>query len=155
MTKTAALALEELFDQADKDGIKLYGVSGYRSYTTQQFVYQNNINRFGMANAEIYSAKPGASEHQTGLAVDVSCASMGSSLSAGFAQTKEGIWLAEHCANYGFIIRYPMDRTDITGYGYEPWHIRYVGKEVAKYLTENDLVLEEYEGAKSYEEWNR
>ena len=91
-----------------------------------------------------YSAKPGYSEHQTGLSIDVSASSIGNRLSESFGSTDEGIWLAAHAHEYGFIIRYPKDKASITGYAYEPWHIRYVGIELATYLYENNLTLEEY-----------
>ena len=84
------------------------------------------------------------SEHQTGLALDVSCPAVSLNLSQAFSETAEGRWLARHAPLYGFIIRYPKDKTKITGYSYEPWHIRYVGKNLAKYLYKNNLTLEEY-----------
>jgi hypothetical protein len=91
-----------------------------------------------------YSATPGYSEHQTGLAIDVSAKSVNNRLDESFGDSVEGIWLATHAQEYGFIIRYPKDKSDITGYSYEPWHIRYVGKPLAKYIYENNLCLEEY-----------
>ena len=82
----------------------------------------------------------GTSEHQTGLAIDISCSSIQGMLSDKFADTKEGKWVSDNCYKYGFIIRYPKNKSNVTGYGYEPWHIRYVGKELAKYLYDNNIL---------------
>lgn len=153
MDETASEALEELFAGAKEDGVELVGVSGYRSYNTQSSIYYRNLRRNGYGYTSIYSAQPGKSEHQTGLAIDVSCAEIGYQLYSRFAQTKEGIWLQEHCEEYGFIIRYPENKTDITGYAYEPWHIRYVGVKVAQYLKLHDITLDEYSKAMGYEEF--
>ena len=91
-------------------------------------------------------AYPGQSEHQTGLAMDVSCQSVGFTLEEDFGQTTEGIWLSENAHKFGFIIRYGKDTTNITGYSYEPWHIRYVGKDAAKEIYDLNITLEEYLG---------
>ena len=112
--------------------------SGFRSYSYQGMLYNNYVNRDGKAAADTYSARPGHSEHQTGLAMDINYA--GSS----FDTTPEAKWLAAHCAEYGFIIRYPQGKQDITGYKYESWHIRYLGKELAKEVTDSGLTLEEF-----------
>lgn len=144
LQKSAADALEVLVADAAKDGIYLYGVSGYRSYARQEDIYNKNLRTKGIEHTAQYSAEPGHSEHQTGLAIDVSCKEINCELEQRFATTKEGIWLTQHAVEYGFIIRYPQDKEAITGYSYEPWHIRYVGKELAKYLSENKLTLEEY-----------
>lgn len=106
--------------------------SGYRSYEYQESIY----------NGDIYQAKPGESEHQTGLAIDVTIDGIG--LTPYFSYTKEGIWLSENAYLYGFIIRYPQNKEKITGYLYEPWHIRYVGKYHARIIHKNNLTLEEY-----------
>ena len=90
------------------------------------------------------SAYPGRSEHHTGLSIDITSKSMGWNLSQDFADYEDGKWLNTHCQDYGFIVRYPKNKTDVTGYAYEPWHFRYVGEEVAKYIMENNLTLEEY-----------
>lgn len=153
METTAAKALEELFAAAEKDGIHMMGISAYRSYTTQNGIYHSNLANKGYAFASVFSAEAGKSEHQTGLAIDVSAASVGYVLSARFSYSEEGIWLKEHCTDYGFIIRYPEGKTDITGYTFEPWHIRYVGVDVAKYVTEQGITLDQYEGAVDYEEY--
>jgi D-alanyl-D-alanine carboxypeptidase len=144
MRPEAAEALEQLFASAEEAGYKLSGVSGYRSYTRQYNIFTNNILTKGKEHTLKYSAAPGTSEHQTGLAMDVSCESLRYDLSTSFSETPEGIWLSQNAYHYGYIIRYPKGKGDITGYAYEPWHIRYVGKGLAKYLYENDLTLEEY-----------
>ncbi|MDF2908947.1 MAG: hypothetical protein K0R34_4268 [Herbinix sp.] len=144
MRPEAADALEMLFDGAKRDGIILYGISGFRSYERQYKIFINNIVNKGKTYTLRYSAVPGTSEHQTGLAIDVSAKSLNFKLSSNFASSKEGIWLAKNAHDYGYIIRYPEDSENITGYAYEPWHIRYVGKGLAVYLYENDMTLDEY-----------
>lgn len=146
MRKIAANALEKLFAAAKKDGVELYGISGYRSYARQKEIYDRNVAIRGKAATDAVSAMPGSSEHQTGLTIDVSAKSVGYRLDQSFGDTKEGKWLAKHCHEYGFIIRYPYEKEKITGYSYEPWHIRYVGTSIAGYLYKNDLTLEEYYG---------
>lgn len=146
MRKVAANALEKLFAAAKKDGVELYGISGYRSYARQKQIYDRNVAIRGKAATDAVSAMPGSSEHQTGLTIDVSAKSVGYRLDQSFGDTKEGKWLAKHCHEYGFIIRYPYEKEKITGYSYEPWHIRYVGTSIAGYLYKNDLTLEEYYG---------
>ena len=130
---------------AANDGISLSVISGYRSYSRQNTIYNNYVSRDGKAKADTYSARAGHSEHQTGLAADIN------SLSQSFKNTKEGQWLNEHCSEYGFIIRYPKGKESITGYIFEPWHIRYVGKELASALYNNGdwITLEEYFGITS------
>jgi len=137
-------ALDALIAGAALDGVSLWMKSGFRSYETQKTLYNNYVARDGKEEADRYSARPGHSEHQTGLAFDLN------SLEQSFGETKEGIWLAEHCAEYGFIIRYPAGKEEITGYMYEPWHIRYIGTEKAKLVTESGLCLEEYYDLPSY-----
>lgn len=144
MRAVAADALEELVEGAQQDGYRLVAVSGFRSYSRQQTIYQGNVDRMGEEEANKVSAKPGQSEHQTGLAMDLSCESIGFSLEEALGELPEGQWLAENVHKYGFIIRYQKNKTDITGYNYEPWHIRYVGEALAKYLYNNDLTLEEF-----------
>lgn len=146
MRQEAADALEELFAAGDAEGIHLYGVSAYRSYSRQYTIYATNLITRGIKHTNRYSAAPGASEHQTGLAIDVSSESAGYSLEEVFGTTKEGIWLAKNAHRFGFIIRYPKEKEEITGYAYEPWHIRYVGTELAAYLYESGLTLDEYYG---------
>ena len=144
MRPEAAQALEQLFAQAKSEGIILYGISAYRSYERQYKIFTNNIVKKGKSHTLRYSAVPGTSEHQTGLAIDVSTKSLGFKLTTRFASSPEGIWLGQNAHKFGYIIRYPKGDEEITGYAYEPWHIRYVGKELAVYLYDNDLTLEEY-----------
>ncbi|WP_313732057.1 D-alanyl-D-alanine carboxypeptidase family protein [Cohnella nanjingensis] len=144
LQRPAARALEKLFAGASDDGITLKAVSGYRSYATQKAIFDRNAELKGAEVANKTSAHPGQSEHQTGLAMDVSSASANYELEEKFAKTKEGKWLASHCAEYGFIIRFLKGKEDITGYSYEPWHIRYVGVEMAKEIMKQHITLEEY-----------
>ena len=144
MRKDAAEALERLFAAAKEEaGLTLYAHSGYRSYSTQQAIYQRKINEVkNVEKARLLVADPGASEHQLGLAMDVKGSPNGK-LNAAFGKTKEGIWLAENAYRFGFI-RYKEEWTEITGYAYEPWHIRYVGLEHAAIIHELDIPFEEY-----------
>jgi len=144
MRPEAATALEILFAAAKKECYILYGVSGYRSYDRQYKIFTNNIALKGKTHTLKYSAVPGTSEHQTGLSIDVSTESLNFKLDAAFADSPEGIWLSENAYLYGYIIRYPKGSSALTGYAYEPWHIRYVGKDLAKYMYENNLTFEEY-----------
>lgn len=139
----AQAALDKMFAAAEADGITLFVNSGFRSYELQTTIYNNYVSRDGKDAADRYSARPGYSEHQTGLAFDLN------SFEQTFDETPEGIWLAEHCSEYGFIIRFGKDKEEITGYMYEPWHVRYVGTTVAKALTESGQCLEEYLGITS------
>ncbi|GMK39908.1 putative carboxypeptidase YodJ [Paenibacillus sp. CCS19] len=145
MRREAAKALERLFDGARKDGVHLSGVSAYRSYSTQKWLFQHYVNRDGYAAAVKYSAIPGTSEHQTGLAIDVSGEDGKCAVSSCFADTKEAKWLSKHSAEYGFIVRYPKGKESITGYKYEPWHIRYIGPAaMAKEIRDRGITLEEF-----------
>ena len=144
LRKVAADNLELLFQAAKNDGCVLEGVSGYRSYKRQKTIYEYNLLNNGFEYTQIYSAMAGTSEHQTGLAIDISCHSMQGILTDKFGDTKEGKWVSENSYKYGFIVRYPKNKSNVTGYGYEPWHIRYVGNELAKYLYENNITLDEY-----------
>lgn len=139
----AADALEEMQAAAAAEGLTLYVVSGYRSYQTQKSVYAGWVNQDGKELADTYSSRAGHSDHQTGYTFDLN------SLEQSFAYTPEGMWLAEHCAEFGFIIRYPEGKEMYTGYIYEPWHVRYIGKEKAKIITASGLSLEEYYGITS------
>ncbi len=151
LTDETYSAFEELSYAASVDGLDIYISSGFRSYETQDEIYNNYVYWNGQEVADTFSARPGYSEHQTGLAIDVN------TIDDSFAGTPEAIWLEENCTDYGFIIRYPQGKQDITGYQYEPWHIRYVGKEVAEALRDASisagdptLTLEEYLGIDSY-----
>ena len=139
----AQSAVDAMIAAAADDGVTLYVISGYRSYEYQAGLYERYVARSGAEAADTFSARPGHSEHQTGYAFDLN------SLDTSFADTKEGKWLAAHCAEYGFIIRYPADKVDITGYIYEPWHVRWLGEELAKKVTDSGLCLEEYFGITS------
>ena len=136
-------ALLELQKAASAAGHDLPLLSGYRSYATQKSTYEYWCNLYGEAYAQNVSARPGHSEHQTGLAFDVA------SLKSSFGDTEAGKWLESNCAEYGFILRYPKNKTHITGYYYEPWHIRYVGTEHSIPIMSQNLTLEEYLGVKS------
>ena len=143
LTDECESAFEEMQAAAAEEGLDLYVASGFRSYELQASLYQRYCDRDGKAAADTYSARPGHSEHQTGLAIDLN------SISSDFAYTAEGQWVSEHCWEYGFILRYPADKVDITGYMYEPWHIRYLGRDTAKAVYESGLCLEEYLGVDS------
>lgn len=147
MRKTAAKALEDLFKAGDKAGVQLYGQSGYRSYERQVSVFGANVKSMGEKKANQVSARPGESEHQTGLAMDVTSADVNFRVDEDFGDTKEGKWLKDHAHEYGFIIRYLKGKEATTRYSYEPWHIRYVGPAAAKVMYEKHLTLEEYLGA--------
>jgi D-alanyl-D-alanine carboxypeptidase len=142
----AAAALESLVAGAARDGVAIIAVSGYRSYATQQGLYARYTDGFGQTHTDALSARPGFSEHQTGLAVDVgnpdgSCALLGC-----FASTPAGAWAAANAPRFGFIVRYPEGASAVTGYAYEPWHLRYVGPKAAAEITRRGLTLEAYEG---------
>lgn len=136
-------ALQQMFAAAKAEGYDLFVRSGFRSYATQKSLYNSYVNRDGKAAADRYSARPGHSEHQTGLAFDINKAN------SSFAGTPEAKWLAENCHKYGFIIRYPEGKEAITGYIYEPWHVRYLGVDTATAVYNSGLCLEEYLGITS------
>jgi len=143
MREDAAAALEEMFAAAKEDGINLAIVSGYRSYSKQSTIYARKKSSVGQKEADRVSARPGTSEHQLGLAMDL--ARKGSSqLNTSFGKTKEGQWVNENAHRFGFIIRYLEGYEEVTGYMYEPWHVRYVGKEHALALYESALPMEWY-----------
>ncbi|MFC0015986.1 MULTISPECIES: D-alanyl-D-alanine carboxypeptidase family protein [Allobacillus] len=146
LRKPAALALEKLFEAAEDEGIELVAVSGYRRYETQVYLYNRNVEVKGKEYADQYSAKPGHSEHQTGLAMDVSAASVAFDLVEAFEETPEGQWVAENAHEFGFVIRYPKGKSDITGYNFEPWHLRYVGPEIATSIHEQNVTIEKFFG---------
>ena len=144
MKADAYKAFKKMRKAARADGKYFKICSAYRSYETQKYLYKNYLSTMGKELRNIRSAAPGRSEHHTGYAIDITCKSMGWTLSQDFASTSEGKWIKKHCAEYGFIIRYPKGKTDITGYDYEPWHLRYVGVDVAKEITKKGITLEEY-----------
>jgi len=140
----AASALEAMFQDAEKAGHILYARSGYRSYSRQSAIFYGYVKKYGRLKTETFSAPPGMSEHQTGLAMDISSKAVNYALIQKFGELAEGIWVKENSWRYGFIIRYPKDKTDITKYSYEPWHLRYVGRAAAKVIHKRDITLEEY-----------
>jgi D-alanyl-D-alanine carboxypeptidase len=144
MRSVAAKAWEMLFAGAGKDDIQLAGASAYRSYATQKLLFNRYVKQDGFEKARTYSALPGTSEHETGLAIDVSGIDGKCAAEDCFAGTKEAKWLSEHAAEYGFIVRYPAGKDAITGYKYEPWHLRYVGIDIATEITESGSTLENY-----------
>ncbi|MFJ7752951.1 M15 family metallopeptidase [Peribacillus muralis] len=147
MRKEAANALERLFQAAEKDNMHFAGVSAYRSHQTQITVFNNYVAKDGEEKAKTYSAMPGTSEHETGLAIDVTTHDGACAAQDCFGDTNEAAWLAEHAHEFGFIIRYPEGKENITGYKYEPWHIRYIGVDAATEIFKTKSTLEEYYNA--------
>lgn len=140
----AANALEKLFEAAKSEsGYELTAISGYRSYGKQRGIHQRKVKQVGKKAALRVSAPPGCSEHQLGLAMDIGCR-RSPNLAQSFGKTPEGIWVAENCHRFGFIIRYKAEWEEVTGYSYEPWHIRYVGAEHAARIHELDIPFEYY-----------
>ncbi|MBQ6818936.1 MAG: M15 family metallopeptidase [Clostridia bacterium] len=142
-------AYRDMCNAASADGVTIYAISGYRSYSTQQRLYNNRVDRakrenpsFTQAQAEAYAAthvaRPGTSEHQSGLAIDFN------SVETSFGDTKAGKWLKENSEDYGFILRYEKDKQNFTGVTWEPWHYRFVGVKHAKRINELGYCLEEY-----------
>lgn len=144
--------LQKMMQEAQKDGVTLVIRSPYRDYERQIYLFNRKVKGYmkkKMSYLESYRTTaqsvtiPGASEHQAGLALDITSDSY-STLTQGFADTQAGKWLAGHSFEYGFILRYPEGKEDITGISFEPWHFRYVGKTAAKYMYDHDLTLEEF-----------
>jgi len=145
MRAVTATALEQMFAGAKQAGINLQVVSAYRSYSYQQTLYSGYVSEVGQAAADEESARAGYSEHQTGLSVDIGAANGVCVLEACFGGTPEGEWLAANAYKYGFLLRYPADKTTITGYEYEPWHFRYIGTALSNEMhKENIQTLEEF-----------
>ncbi|WP_079509431.1 M15 family metallopeptidase [Mesobacillus jeotgali] len=144
MRKEAAEALEKMFAGARNDGIELAAVSGYRSYGRQETLFNAEVKKAGEEKALQAVARPGSSEHQTGLTMDISSKTNNFNLNEQFGSTKEGVWLVHNAHKYGFILRYPKGKEGLTGYMYEPWHFRYVGIKAATEIYENKWTLEEY-----------
>ena len=140
LKKEAKIAFDQMCDAAKKDNIYIYGGSGYRSYSHQQKLYNNYVNRDGKKAADTYSARAGHSEHQTGLAMDV----MNAKWDYIDKADKEYTWLINNSYKYGFILRYLEGKEEITGYMYEPWHYRYVGIDIATEITKQGITYEEY-----------
>lgn len=147
LTEQAATALRAMYAAAKEDGAPFSVSTAYRSYNFQKGLFAQYVASDGVAKAETFSARPGYSEHQTGLALDVFDSHEGCSLKKCFATTTAGKWLVKHAADYGFIERYPEGATDVTGYKWEPWHWRYVGVDLAQYMRDEGIVtLEEVFG---------
>lgn len=147
VSRLMAPALEALFKAAAGAGNPLMLSSGYRSYDYQVTVYNSEVKAYGQAKADEESARPGYSEHQTGLAADVAPADGTCDLQQCFGTTAAGKWLAAHAYQYGFVIRYPEGKQSVTGYEYEPWHIRYVGSDLAAEMHKQGVTtLEEFFG---------
>lgn len=150
----SSAALEAMFGAAKKDGINLLLVSGYRSYYNQSALYNSYVKASGQAVTDRQSARAGYSEHQTGLAADLGASNRKCEIEQCFANTAEGKWLAANAYKFGFLIRYPLDKEDITGYEYEPWHVRFVGTNLSTEMNRlNITTLEEYfniSGGKNY-----
>lgn len=144
-SEEARAAFEEMAAAARVDGFELVAFSGYRSFERQQELYKRYVKNDGQEAADRYSARPGHSEHQTGLALDIGEKNFEEHFAReSFGETEAGKWVATNAHRFGFILRYPEGKEKITGYMYEPWHFRYVGKELAQELTESGLTVEEY-----------
>ena len=145
LTTETLEAYQKMEAQASIDGIYLQPISEYRSYYDQMYIHAQNAAKYGGEKADTFSAKPGHSEHQLGEAMDLN------SLDQSFADTTEGQWISNHCAEYGFILRYPQGKTEETGYMSEPWHVRYVGEDLAKKLYNGGdwITVEDYFGIDS------
>lgn len=145
LTAETKSAFNTMSAAAKKDGLNIYISSGYRSYSTQNRIYNNYVSNYGRTSADTFSARAGHSEHQSGLAFDVNI------ISDAFIGTPEAIWLDANCYKYGFILRYPKGKSNETGYKYEPWHFRYVGKDLAAKLYNGGdwITMEDYFGITS------
>ncbi len=143
----AAKAYLKMFRAAKAEGINLVVQSAYRSYSTQVSVYNGWVASLGRKAADLQSARPGYSEHQTGLSVDIASATAGCTIQACFSRTPEGKWLTKNAWRFGWHLRYPNGKTSITGYKFEPWHWRYVGIELAAELNRTpQITMEEFFG---------
>lgn len=135
----------EFCDAASKENINIRAIAGYRSYDYQAGLWNYNASVYGEAYADEYYARPGQSEHNSGLCVDITF----NGYNYNEIENYDGYeWILNNAHKYGFILRYPKDKVDVTRYGYESWHFRYVGKEAAKVIYDNDWTLEEYHGSK-------
>lgn len=141
LVNTAKNAIEKMITAAKKDGFNIRVMSSYRSYNYQVNLYNRYVENDGKEAADTYSARPGFSEHQTGLCVDIDDGVINYT---DFEKSKSFKWMQENAHKYGFILRYPSDKTEITGYTYESWHYRYVGKEIATYIKKHNITFDEY-----------
>ena len=130
-----------VLNDAKKEGHTIVINSSYRDYESQEDIWETRKSLYGTKKADEYAARPGYSEHQTGYAVDVADFN---DVNDKFGNTKSYIWMKENAHKYGFILRYPKDKEDITGYSYEPWHYRYVGKEIASKIYNENITFDEY-----------
>lgn len=144
MRTEAAEAFHRLVEAAAAEGFEIRMTTAYRSYDFQKILFDNYVAKEGEEQANTYSARPGQSEHQTGLAADVSSPVVDWQLSNDYGKTEEGKWLADNAHRFGFILRFPKGKEDVTGYQYEPWHLRYVGLPAAKEIYTYNLTLEEF-----------
>ena len=147
LKKEAAIAFNNMCNNALKENINIYGGSGYRSYEYQKNLYNKYVKQDGLEIAETYSARPGYSEHQTGLAIDI----MNKNWQYINETDKEFNWLKDNSYKYGFILRYPKDKENITGYIYEPWHFRYIETNLATEITRQNITYEEYVAKNSWQ----
>lgn len=141
LVKEAKVNFEKMYYNALKDGYNIRIVSSYRSYNYQVNLYNKYVETDGKEVADTYSARPGFSEHQTGLCVDIDDKVISYD---NFSKSRSYLWMKKNSYKYGFIERYPKGKEDITGYSYEAWHYRYVGLEIAKYIYENNITFDEY-----------
>lgn len=145
LRKDAADSLKRMFESAKGAGMQLYGLSGYRSYKVQEQLYNTRLRNRGRQYTDLYTAAAGKSEHQTGLAIDITNRpTLSGAITIDFGNTKEGKWLHNNAHNFGFILRYPRGKEHVTKYNYEPWHFRYVGVTAARHIKSKGIVLEEY-----------
>lgn len=145
MRKEASDSINLMLADAKELGFDIVITTAFRGYNLQKIIFENNVLKSGsIEEANKTSAKPGESEHQTGLAADLSSSKINYELNTSFGELEEGKWISQNAWQYGFILRYQEEKVEITGYNYEPWHIRYVGKEFAKYIYDNKLTLEEF-----------
>jgi len=144
LRQIAADSLYDMFGAAKEAGFELYARSGYRSHSTQVQLFNSYVEVHGEKEANQFSARPGYSEHQTGLVMDITSETVNYDLSEQFGETDEGKWVQNNAHKFGFIIRYPKGKEEVTGYVYEPWHLRYLGVELATLLYESELTFEEF-----------
>lgn len=142
--KEVAAPLVQMMQAAKKNKLDIWVSSAYRSFQRQKQIFNQNVAAVGLEKTLMVSARPGRSEHQTGLAIDFTTKSVGFSLEENFANTKEGKWLKANAHKYGFILRYPKGQEKVTGYKYEPWHFRYVGKDIANEIHRKNWTYEVY-----------
>lgn len=137
--RVVSIALDKMCVAALKDNMRLIPFSGYRSFAYQKQLYDNYVLENGREKADTYSARPGHSEHQTGLAVDIRSSTLEDNLTENDYQ-----WVLKHCYKFGFIVRYPANSSEVTGYKEEPWHLRYLGVELATTLHDNNMLFDDY-----------